>query len=215
MSESLAIEFQDLSVSFSSRRVLTGLSLAVPRGRKVLITGPSGCGKSTLLHCVLGFVKPLSGRVVVQDQPVGPESIWEIRQKLGYVDQEPQLGPGSVRQILHEPMGYRANAHLAENLSRVPEWFERFELGGELLDAQVSKLSGGEKQRVALISAMLLERPILLLDEATSALDPSTRRRVIRTLGQCEETTILAVGHDSAWQELADREISLAREVVE
>jgi ABC-type multidrug transport system fused ATPase/permease subunit len=214
MSDSPAIEIRDLHVAYGSRDVLQGVCLEVPPGRKVLITGPSGSGKSTLLHSLLGFVRPGAGEIRIQGRPVDSQTVWQSRRKLGFVDQEPQMGQGTVREILHRPFEYQANRSLARNLSDVPDWFERLELEAELLDAPIAKLSGGEKQRVALVAALLLDRPILLLDEATSALDPPLRKRAVDVLGSRDDLTILAVAHDEQWREMAHREVSLARGAV-
>lgn len=176
--------------------VLRGFSLALGPGEKALLTGPSGCGKSTVLRCFLGFVVPEAGSVHIEDKELTPVSVWPLRRRIAYVAQEPDLGTGTAMEALERPFHYRANAALRGNLDRVLEWFERFRLGRDLLRKDVGDLSGGEKQRIALISAILLDRPVFLLDEITSALDRASQQAVSDYFRGREDATVLVVAHD-------------------
>jgi ABC-type lipoprotein export system ATPase subunit len=95
-------------------------------------------------------------------------------------------------------------------MERAPELMEKLYLPGHLLDKDMTSLSGGEKQRVALISALLLEREILLLDEASSALDQRAKKAAIDLLYSKEDLTLLAITHDREWIEAADDLIELS-----
>ncbi len=205
-----AIDIENLGVAYDGRWVLRGFSLRVARGEKVTLTGPSGVGKSTVLRCVLGLVVPQEGEVRVLGRTVDGRSVWEVRKDLAYVAQEPDLGPGTAREVIERPFSYRANAHLRANIERIGEWFERFRLPPDLLDKDMGTLSGGEKQRVALVSVMLLDRPILLLDEASSALDPANKQTVTDALRSARDLTVLSVSHDVEWRALSNRTIELA-----
>jgi ABC-type lipoprotein export system ATPase subunit len=94
------------------------------------------------------------------------------------------------------PFEYKTNRDLKANAEKIPALMQRLMLGEALLAQPVDRLSGGEKQRVAMIAALLLERPVLLLDEASSALDPESRQALARLLRSKSETTILSVVHD-------------------
>ena len=190
-----AIRLEDVTVVLGGQRVLNGFDLAVRRGERVLLVGPPGCGKTTVLRCILGFVVPASGQVFVDGQPLTARTVWSLRRKLGYVAQDPEPGPGTVREALERPLQFRANAHLRENIKRVPELLDAFGLPADLLDQQVSTLSGGQRQLVALVQALLLDRPIMLLDEPTSNLDEATARRVAEYFASREGLTVLAVTH--------------------
>ncbi len=190
-----AIRLEDVTVVLGGQRVLNGFELAVGRGERVLLVGPPGCGKTTVLRCVLGFVVPASGRVLIDGELVTARTVWALRRKLAYVAQDPEPGPGTVREALERPLRFRANVHLRGNLERVPELFEAFGLPADLLEQQVSTLSGGQRQLVALVQALLLDRPILLLDEPTSNLDEATARRVAEYFASREGLTVLAVTH--------------------
>ncbi len=206
------LAINELTVRMDGQTVLKDFSLAVPAGRKALLTGPSGCGKSTVLRCLLGFVTPQAGSVHVAGERLTAESVWRVRRHLAYVGQEPDLGAGAVRDILQQPFHYRANAALRDNLSRVPELFDAFGLARALLDKSIGDLSGGEKQRVALISALLLDRRIFLLDEVTSALDPASKRKVLDYFQSRTEATALFVAHDAEWFSFVDQVVQMRRD---
>lgn len=198
------LEIKDVTVRLNRQTILQDFSLSLGTGQKALLTGPSGCGKSTVLRCLLGFVVPQAGSVRIVGEPLTAESVWTLRRRIAYVGQEPDLGAGLVRDILERPFHYRANAALRGNLARVPELFDAFGLARSLLDKEVGDLSGGEKQRVALVSALLLDRNIFLLDEVTSALDPASKRKVIEYLRSRAEATMLFVAHDAESFPFAD-----------
>lgn len=193
--EPCALEIDRLGVQFDGRRVLDDFSLTLHPGEKVALTGPSGSGKSTVLKCILGLIEPQSGAIRVLDRQVDRESVWEIRTRLGYVAQESHLGTGVVRAVLERPFVYKVNSALRGNLKRLPGLMECFRLPHHLLGKEMSTLSGGEKQRVALISALLLDRPILLLDEASSALDPENAQIITDFLKDDSERTVLSIAH--------------------
>jgi len=178
---------------------------------KGLWQGESGLGKSTLLRCILGFV-PFQGEISVQGIRLSSRTVWEIRQRIAFVPQEPDLGEGNLREWFERPFTFRANAHLKGALKRLPGLLDQFRLPSGLLDKAVSTLSGGEKQRMALIAALLLERKILLMDEPTSALDEANSERVGAYLQSLEETTLLSVSHDGTLLNLFDRVIDFSRE---
>lgn len=197
MTQTPAIDIRDLTVRFGEKTALAGLSLSVGVGEKITLTGRSGSGKSTVLRSLLGFAPVRAGRLAIEGVTVTAESIWKLRHRLAYVPQEPQMGQGTTREVIAAPFHYRANAHLRDRLDRVPDLMERYQLGLDLLDKPIGSLSGGEKQRVALIAALLLERPILLLDEASSALDPASKTVVAADIAAREDLTVLSISHDT------------------
>ncbi len=203
------LEARDVTVRFNGQTVLRDFSLSIQAGRKAVLTGPSGCGKSTVLRCLLGFVVPESGTVLISDTPLTAETVWTLRQRLAYVGQEPDLGGGLVRHVLERPFYYRANAGLRENLQLADDLFETFGLASSLLDKEAGDLSGGEKQRVALVSTLLLDRRIFLLDEITSALDPASKDAVADYFRRRDDVTALFVAHDTERFSFADQVLSL------
>jgi ABC-type iron transport system FetAB ATPase subunit len=205
----MAVQLNKLNVAFDGQPVLKNLSLSVHHGDKVTLTGPSGSGKSTVLRCILGLVMPDSGTITIFGEPVTRHNIWQKRRDIAYVAQEPDLGTGSVKEVIETPFFFRANAGLRDSLDRLPEIMERFNLPQPLLEKQITRLSGGEKQRIALVIAILLDRPIVLLDEASSALDTKNKQAVTEYFRQADSTTVLSVAHDTEWLEFATRVVDM------
>jgi len=206
---SAALRVEELTVCFNHRPILDQFSLTLSEGEKVTVTGRSGAGKSTLLRCLVGFVTPRNGAIYIKGERVSETTIWGLRCLMAYVPQEPELGTGSVHSILQAPFSYRSNAGLRSNLGRIPDLFERLLLPLALLDQETAKLSGGEKQRIAIIGALLLQREILLLDEATSALDKGSRSALAEHLMAQKNLTILSVAHDPKDLPLAGAVVAL------
>ncbi len=210
MSKDREIEIQDLTVDFVGAAVLRGFEMQLEAGEKVLVTGKSGCGKSTLLRSIIGLIEPQDGTIHVRGTALGPETVWHIRSQVAMVAQEPDIGQGSVQEVLERPFHYKANSHLKGNLEGAARLMEQFHLSGDMRNKAVEGLSGGEKQRVALVGALLLDRPILLLDEPTSALDPTSMEAVAEYLADRGDLTVLTVAHNAAAFAFVDRTIEMA-----
>lgn len=191
-----AIEIKNLTISFNGNSSLVdGFSLSLEAGDKVTLAGASGCGKSSVLKTLHGFLKPTSGEIRIEGELLNESTVWELRKRMAYVPQEPPLPGETVKECLYTAFTYSANRHLQGNLKKLPEFYQRFRLKSDISNQLISDLSGGEKQRIAIISALLLERRILLLDEASSALDPETSAHISAYLSDCEELTVLSVNH--------------------
>ncbi len=190
-----SIVWQDVTVRFGGRTVLDRFSCAVEPGARVAISGHSGCGKSTLLRAALGFSEPHHGTIRITGETVDPVSCWKLRLLLGYLPQEPELGDGPARDAFYRPFGYRANASLRPTPGVAAALLARLRLRPDILDAEISTLSGGEKQRLALATTLLLKRPILLLDEPTSALDADAAAALRDCLSDLHGITLVAVTH--------------------
>lgn len=204
-----AIAIDSLTLRFGEQILFQDFSLSVPTGQKVQISGQSGRGKSSLLKSILGFIPLAGGQIRVEGHLLDGRSVWGIRRRIGYVAQEPQFAAGLVKELLRQPFTYAANCGLEYDQAMAKELFERFGLADNLLDKQITDLSGGEKQRAALVGALLLKRGIYLLDEATSALDADSKQAVIDYLRSRKDLTLVIVAHDTALAELADRTVAL------
>jgi len=197
MNNNAAFRIENLTVNFGGRAVIENFSFILKWGDRAILTGRSGSGKSTILRCILGFVVPGSGAIYIDGESLTDASVWRLRRKLAYVAQEPDLGSGIVREILERPFTYRANASLKKNLDRVPELFRSFHLPVGLLDEDIATLSGGEKQRVAFIGSVLLDRRLFLLDEVGSALDRPAKAAVVEFFRVHDDLSVLFVAHNA------------------
>ncbi|MFH1761236.1 MAG: ATP-binding cassette domain-containing protein [bacterium] len=207
-----SVSIKNLCVSICQNRLFSDLNIELSQGQKCIITGESGTGKTTLLKCLMGFKEPDKGEIRIMDRLILPDSIWDLRTQMTLVQQEPEPGKTNVRQILSRPFSYKQNRLLSLDKEKLGQLLDSLRLSKNLLDKEIRDLSGGEKQRIALISALLLNRPILLLDEITSALDEDCTRAVIDYFKTLKNTTIIAAAHDKAMHEIADKTVTLDRE---
>lgn len=207
----MEISVDNLTHIYDGHSLFEKLSFHIQKGRKVCISGPSGSGKSTLLKILMGLVVPTQGDIVIGTEPLTEKSVWHLRRHIAYVSQEPDLGEGVVLDRIRRPFSYHANAHLKWDIQAVLELCHKFRLDKRLLDKDANDLSGGEKQRFALIVALLLKRPILCLDEPVSALDKETKRIVFHELESDASRTILFVSHEETLLQIADETIDLNR----
>jgi cobalt/nickel transport system ATP-binding protein len=162
---------------------ICGLDFIVNQGERVSILGSNGCGKTTLLKHLLGVLVPKDGSVRVFGLDPGKEYS-KIRQRIGVVMQdvdEQILGPTVYDDILFAPLNYGMEKARAEVLAKdVIEQLNIESIQGRI----VHYLSGGEKKKVALAGALVLEPDLLILDEPFTGLDPVSRRDLIQTLNE-------------------------------
>ena len=206
------IEVEDLTVSSEGRTLLSKISFRVAWGEKAAIHGESGSGKTTLLRALIGQVRPMLGQIRVADQLLGPTTVAAVRRSICYVPQSlPFFAEDRVDDFLERPFRFRANRGRDPAPSRVREMLRLLRLDDAIRTARMGDVSGGERQRLTLARALLLERPILLLDEVTSALDDESRQTVMElVLGEpAAETTVLAVAHEAAWRARSSPRIAL------
>lgn len=162
---------------------ICGLDFIVNRGERVSILGANGCGKTTLLKHLLGVLVPKNGSVKVFGVDPGKEYT-KIRERIGVVMQdvdEQILGPTVYDDILFAPLNYGIERARAESL--VKKVIERLNIGS-IQGKIVHYLSGGEKKKVALAGALVMEPDLLILDEPFTGLDPASRRDFIKTLNE-------------------------------
>lgn len=200
------------------KRVLDKFSMKIAKGEFVAVTGKSGCGKSTLAKLILGFYRPKEGGFVIEGTPYKAMSLRELRDKIGYVPQEPYLFEASIAENIAYGMSSMApedvpmekiieaakaaNAH--EFIMKLPKGYDT--VPGE----RGNTLSGGEKQRIAIARAVLKNAPLLLLDEATSALDNESERLVNEAIERlCENRTTIMIAHRESTIARADRVVAM------
>jgi len=177
---------------------LAHVNLAVRPGDFVMLTGPSGAGKSTLLRLAVRLEEADAGVVRCGGRPVAEIPPAELRRTLGFVQQTPTVGAGTVRDNLLLPFSFAANKGLTPpDDAELGGWLARFRLAGVGLDATAAALSVGQRQRVCIIRTMLLRPAALLMDEPTSALDPESSAVVEALTEELNEdgVTVLMVTH--------------------
>lgn len=193
----------------SETQAIKDISFSVYDGEFVSIIGPSGCGKSTLLSVISNLLRPSSGEVLIKGRPIE-----EATASLGYMLQKDHLF--EWRTILQNvTLGLEIqNKKTPENVTYVKELLNKYGLG-EFMKYRPSQLSGGMRQRAALIRTLAIKPEILLLDEPFSALDYQTRLYVadeIATIIRQEKKTAILVTHDiSEAVSISDRVIVLTK----
>lgn len=171
------LEARGVVVHVDGRALFEPLDVAIPRGRLVALRGPSGSGKTSLLRVLAGLADPAGGEVTLDGKAPGQVG-WPLwRRRACLVTQRPVLLDGPLRASLARPFSY-ATATGPFPAARAEELLRRLGLEPSTLERAAASLSEGEKQRAALVRALLIEPPVLLLDEPTSALDPESTRRV-------------------------------------
>ena len=181
------------------RTILHGLSFEVPAGSHVAIVGPSGAGKSTIGRLLFRFYDPQEGRILIDGQDIAKVTQHSLREQIGIVPQDSVLFNDTIGYNIAYGRGGagREQVIAAAQSAAIMPLIERLPEG---LDTEVGerglKLSGGEKQRVAIARTLVKDPPILLLDEATSALDSRTEQEILATLRRVSEhRTTLAIAH--------------------
>jgi ABC-type bacteriocin/lantibiotic exporter with double-glycine peptidase domain len=194
------LELREVSFAYpDAPPLLGGVSLHVRPGESVALVGPSGAGKTTLAGLVLGFYRPAAGDIVFDGRPIESYPLGALRRRLGYVPQRPTLSSGSVLDNLRfgnpeaamaEVTGAARAAAIHEEILRLPQGY-RTEVGeGGLM------LAEGQRQRIALARALLMDPDVLILDEPTAALDAAAERALIEGVQRWRRgRTMLVITH--------------------
>jgi len=195
-----AVAFEQVDFGYDPRRpILKNVDFSVPAGRTVAIVGPSGAGKSTISRILFRFYDVAAGRVLIDGQDIRDVSQESLRATIGIVPQDTVLFNDTVYYNIAygRPGAGRDEVTEAAKLARIHDFVEGLPDGYETVVGERGlKLSGGEKQRVA-IARTLLKRPhIFLFDEATSSLDSKTEKQIQQSLREVSENrTTLIIAH--------------------
>ena len=209
------LELVSVSKRFGDATALHALSLRIALGETTVLIGPSGSGKTTLLRLMLGLLEPSTGEVRFRGEPLGPDSVLRARQRMGYVVQDGGLFPHLTARENVTLMARYLRWKAGNIAARVRELAALARLSEGVLDRYPAAIFGGEKQRVALMRALMLEPELLFLDEPLGALDPLVRAdlqadlaEIFRTLGK----SVVLVTHDLAEAAFFGQSIVLLRD---
>ncbi len=204
-----ACRLDGITFSYGLKPVLTDVSLEIPAGRITTLIGESGSGKTTIADLILGLFVPDRGSVTLDGVPLREIDIAKWRDMIGYVPQEVLLFNDTVfaNVALGDPRVTEAQVVEALKAAGAADFILSQPRGIQASVGEYgAKLSGGQRQRIALARALVHRPTLLILDEATSALDPDTEADICATVRrQAGAMTVLAITHQPAWVDAADR----------
>lgn len=193
------VRFENVNFAYEpNRQILHDVSFEIPSGRTVAVVGPSGSGKSTLARLLYRFYDVQDGRITIAGRDVRDVTQASVRQSIGIVPQDTVLFNDTVEYNIAygRPGATRAEVEEAARAARIHGFIESTPRGYQTMVGERGlKLSGGEKQRVAIARTLLKDPPILIFDEATSALDSANERAIqaeLRSAAQNKTTLVIA-----------------------
>ena len=196
------ITLKDISYQYhdtDDRPALKNVSLSIEEGEWIAIIGHNGSGKSTLAKTINGLVAPSQGEVTVGGLVLSEENIWNIREMVGMVFQNPDNQ--FVGSTVQDDVAFgleNQGVPRADMIERVKSALTRVKMQ-DFMEKEPARLSGGQKQRVAIAGVVALRPQIIILDEATSMLDPQGRQEVLATVKEIKEKanlTVISITHD-------------------
>ena len=182
------IEVSHIYKSFGTFRAVNDVSFSIPTGQIVGLLGPNGAGKTTTMRMITGFLEPSAGTILIDGQNIQDNPV-EVKKKIGYM---PESAPLYGEMIVKDYLEYIAAMQGQDPSVKVPELCRECGLK-EVMSKNISELSRGNRQRVALAHALMNDPEILILDEPTSGLDPNQVedvREIIREIGKTKTVII-------------------------
>ena len=219
--KNLEISFKNISFGYHpNRSIIKNLSFDLPKGKSLAIVGPTGAGKSTISKLLFRFYDPVSGEIIINNQNIKHYKQDELRKIIGIVPQDTVLFNDTIYYNINygKPSATREEIIQAAKIADIHDFIESIpDKYKTVVGERGLKLSGGEKQRVAIARTVLKNPSIYFFDEATSALDTSTEKKIIKNLDVIsKDKTTLIIAHRLSSVFNADNIIVIDRgEIVE
>ena len=209
------IELTHLGFKVKDKQILNDATLSIGKGEFVTITGPSGSGKSTLLKIIASMLSQTSGTISYKGKKLEEYDPIAYRKEVSYCFQTAVLFGKTVKDNLAFPYEIREKSF---DQDRAISYLNKVGLDETYLIKNINDLSGGEKQRIALIRNLLIMPEVLLLDEVTSALDEENKQiinQLVQEMNQTQQITVLWVTHNPSEVAASDRVINIINGKVE
>ncbi len=194
------VEIKNLNIEFDGRKIFENFSLKITKGEKIIITGKSGRGKSTLLKFIMGYTAHKSGFLYFDDIKIDKNTIMQFRYKTAYISQGVDFRNEKISVLVEEIASFKSNKSCNFSKNQINMYLKEFDLNENIKEKNISEISGGEKQRIGIIAALLLEREIYILDEITASLDIEMKEKVSKYFANMN-ATVIVVSHDECWKE--------------
>lgn len=191
----ILINLDHVSYEHDGKKIINDVTLHIAEGDFITIIGSSGSGKSTLIRLIADLISPTEGNITFKGEDYHSFEPTKLRRKITMCFQTPSLFGETVWENMTFPFMIR---DVSVDREKIESYFELFQMPKEYLEKDVYSLSGGEKQRIALIRSLLFDPEVLLLDEVTSALDEENTAIVEKVICERNEagTTVLWITHN-------------------
>ena len=205
------LECRNLSLRLNEQTIISRLNFRISSGEKILLKGPSGSGKTSILHLIMGFIPPTDGELIWKLADYNKLNISTIRRDIAWVPQNfTHLGSDSALTHIDNIFNYQINKASRPSLNYIRSIAELLDLTPEHLKKKFSQLSGGEAQRIAILTAILLNRELTLMDEPTSALDYRTADKDMNLIINSTKA-LICISHSSDFDKYFNRIINLSK----
>ena len=205
------LECRNLSLRLNEQTIISRLNFRISSGEKILLKGPSGSGKTSILHLLKGFIPPTDGELIWKLADYNKLNISTIRRDIAWVPQNfSHLGSDSALTHIDNIFNYQINKASRPSLNYIRSIAELLDLTPEHLKKKFSQLSGGEAQRIAILTAILLNRELTLMDEPTSALDYRTADKAMSLIINSTKA-LICISHSSDFDKYFNRIINLSK----
>lgn len=209
-STSPSVTLRDVSFAYEQgRQVLNNCSFTIRPGETVALVGASGVGKSTVIDLLYRFHNPQNGEILLGEQPIESYPLLQLREQFSLVSQDTYLFYDTIKSnlLIGSPDATDDEIMEAAKAANIHDWIMTLPKGYDTMTGERGmRLSGGEKQRIAIARAILKNAPVLLLDEPTSSIDAGSELLIQRALDQlCRDRTVLVIAHRLSTIRRADR----------